>query len=88
MSALPIGQAYAAGGTMEGHTMTDVDAILDAAGLSNQAVRDYVKHWFEVTGAAHVEVVNAVDDARLFAVLRQGHRPRRGADHRRHRRRA
>ena len=50
---------------MEGHTMTDVDAILDAAGLSNQAVRDYVKHWFEVTGAAHVEVVNAVDDARL-----------------------
>lgn len=45
--------------------MTDVDRILDAAGLSNQAVRDYVKYWFGVTGAADLEVVNAEDDGRL-----------------------
>lgn len=45
--------------------MTDVDAILDASGLTNSSVRDYVKHWFAITGAANLEVVNASDDARL-----------------------
>jgi phosphoenolpyruvate carboxykinase (GTP) len=43
----------------------DVDATLDAAGLTNPAVREYVKYWAEVTGAERVEVVNASDDARL-----------------------
>ncbi|QZY29297.1 phosphoenolpyruvate carboxykinase (GTP) [Nocardioides coralli] len=46
--------------------MADVDAVLDAAGLTNQAVRDYVRHWAEVTGAARIEVVSAADDARLI----------------------
>ncbi len=45
--------------------MINVDKILDAAGLSNPHVRDYVKYWVDVTGAANVEVINASDDARL-----------------------
>jgi phosphoenolpyruvate carboxykinase (GTP) len=45
--------------------MTDVDGVLDAAGLTNESVREYVKYWFGVTGAARVEVVNASDEARL-----------------------
>lgn len=47
--------------------MTDVDATLDAAGLTNTHVREYVKHWFEITGAERLEVVNASDDDRLVA---------------------
>ncbi len=47
--------------------MTDVDQALDAAGLTNPHVRDYVKHWAGITGAARVEVVGAADDARLIA---------------------
>ena len=43
----------------------DVDDALDAAGLTNEAVRDYVRHWAEVTGADRIEVVSAADDARL-----------------------
>ncbi len=46
--------------------MADVDGALDAAGLTNQAVRDYVRHWAEVTGAERIEVVSAADDARLI----------------------
>ena len=46
--------------------MADVDSALDAAGLTNQAVRDYVRHWAEVTGAERIEVVSAADDARLI----------------------
>jgi phosphoenolpyruvate carboxykinase (GTP) len=46
--------------------VADIDAVLDAAGLSNQHVRDYVQQWFELTGAERVEVVNASDDARLL----------------------
>lgn len=46
--------------------MADVDVDLDAAGLTNEAVRDYVRHWAEVTGAAQVQVVSAADDARLI----------------------
>lgn len=46
--------------------MTDVYAVLDAAGLHNQAVREYVAHWFALTGAERVEVVSAADDARLI----------------------
>ncbi|HWV26913.1 MAG TPA: phosphoenolpyruvate carboxykinase (GTP), partial [Aeromicrobium sp.] len=47
--------------------MADVQAALDAAGLTNQHVRDYVEHWAGITGAARVEVVSAADDARLIA---------------------
>ncbi|WP_110207327.1 phosphoenolpyruvate carboxykinase (GTP) [Nocardioides daejeonensis] len=47
--------------------MVDVDSVLDEAGLSNPKVREYVKHWAEVTGAARVEVVSAADDDRLIA---------------------
>src|SRR3954469_2290788 len=47
--------------------MVDVDKALDAAGLKNPLVRDYVAHWAEVTGASAIEVVNASADARLLA---------------------
>jgi phosphoenolpyruvate carboxykinase (GTP) len=43
-----------------------VDAVLDAAGLQNEQVRNYVRYWFELTGAERLEVVNASDDARLI----------------------
>ncbi len=46
--------------------MADVEGVLDAAGLRNQAVRDYVAHWAEVTGAERIEVVSAADDQRLI----------------------
>ncbi|WP_432476176.1 phosphoenolpyruvate carboxykinase (GTP) [Nocardioides sp. GXQ0305] len=46
--------------------MADVEGALDAAGLRNQAVRDYVAHWADVTGAARIEVVSAADDQRLI----------------------
>jgi phosphoenolpyruvate carboxykinase (GTP) len=46
--------------------MADVDSALDAAGLKNEAVREYVRHWAGVTGAERVEVVSAADDARLI----------------------
>src|SRR3712207_505515 len=51
---------------MERILVTAIDAVLDEAGLTNEAVRSYVKHWAEHTGAARVEVVNASDDARLI----------------------
>jgi phosphoenolpyruvate carboxykinase (GTP) len=50
----------------KGVAVADIDAVLDAAGLRNQHVRDYVQHWFAHTGADRVEVVNASDDARLL----------------------
>ncbi len=46
--------------------MVDVAGVLDDAGLRNQAVRDYVAHWAEVTGAERIEVVSAADDQRLL----------------------
>ncbi len=46
--------------------MADVDAILEAADLKNDRVRDYVRYWAGVTGADNVEVVSADDDARLI----------------------
>jgi phosphoenolpyruvate carboxykinase (GTP) len=46
--------------------MTDVDAALDAAGLTNKAVREYVRHWAEILRPDRVEVVSAADDARLI----------------------
>ncbi len=47
--------------------MADVQAALDAAGLTNQSVREYVEHWAGITGADRVEVVGAADDDRLVA---------------------
>ena len=47
-------------------TVTDVDRVLNEAGLRNSAVREYVRYWSEVTGAARVEVVSAADDERLI----------------------
>ncbi len=49
------------------NTVADVEAALDAAGLKNQHVREYVKYWAEHTGAERVEVVSAADDARLIS---------------------
>jgi phosphoenolpyruvate carboxykinase (GTP) len=42
------------------------DNVLDDAGLTNKHVRDYVRHWAELTGADRIEVINASDDARLL----------------------
>ncbi len=44
----------------------DVEATLDKAGVSNPNVREYVRYWADLTGAARVEVVTAADDARLI----------------------
>ena len=46
--------------------MVDVDAALDASGLTNEAVREYVKHWAEITQPDRIEVVGAEDDDRLI----------------------
>ncbi len=45
--------------------MTSIDTTLDDAGLTNEAMREYVAHWFEHTGAERLEMVSAADDARL-----------------------
>jgi phosphoenolpyruvate carboxykinase (GTP) len=41
------------------------DAALDAAGLTNVHVREFIRHWSGLTKAARIEVVSAGDDARL-----------------------
>ena len=46
--------------------MADIEAVLDGAGLTNPKVRDFVRHWAELTGAERIEVVSASDDARLI----------------------
>ena len=46
--------------------MADVAAVLEAANLKNDHVRDYVRYWAGITGAANIEVVSADDDARLL----------------------
>ena len=46
--------------------MTDLDRVLDEAGLQNPRVREYVRDWAELAGATRVEVVTAADDARLI----------------------
>jgi phosphoenolpyruvate carboxykinase (GTP) len=46
--------------------VVDVDTVLASAGLKNERVRDYVRHWAEITGADNIEVVAAADDARLI----------------------
>jgi phosphoenolpyruvate carboxykinase (GTP) len=45
--------------------MTDVEAVLDDAGIKNQQVRDYVAHWASITEPDRIEVVSAADDERL-----------------------
>jgi phosphoenolpyruvate carboxykinase (GTP) len=45
--------------------VADVDAILEAAHLKNDHVREYVRYWAGITGADNIEVVGADDDARL-----------------------
>jgi phosphoenolpyruvate carboxykinase (GTP) len=45
---------------------TDVEKVLDEAGLTNPNVRAYVSHWFAHTGAERLEVIDAKDDARLI----------------------
>ncbi|MBC2932368.1 phosphoenolpyruvate carboxykinase (GTP) [Nocardioides sp. zg-1228] len=46
--------------------MTDLEAVMDEAGLTNPKVREFVREYAELTGAERVEVVNASDDARLI----------------------
>ncbi len=46
--------------------MTNVASALEAAGLTNPKVTEYVTYWAELTGADSVEVVGAADDARLI----------------------
>jgi phosphoenolpyruvate carboxykinase (GTP) len=46
--------------------MADVEAALDAAGLHNPKVREYVRKYADLTGAGRVEVVSPADDARLI----------------------
>ena len=46
--------------------MADVEAVFDAAGLTNTHVREFVKEYAELTGADRVEVVDAADDARYL----------------------
>jgi phosphoenolpyruvate carboxykinase (GTP) len=45
----------------------DLEKRLDEAGLKNPYVREYVRYWFELTGAERIEVVGASDDDRLIA---------------------
>ncbi len=47
--------------------MVDVAAVLEDAQLKNEKVREYVRHWAEITGPASIEVVSVADDARLIA---------------------
>ena len=46
--------------------MSDLEAALDDAGLTNPQVREFVKEYAELTGAERIEVVNASDDRRLL----------------------
>jgi phosphoenolpyruvate carboxykinase (GTP) len=45
----------------------DLESSLDDAGLKNPCVREYVRHWAQLTGAERVEVVGAADDPRLIS---------------------
>jgi len=46
--------------------VADVDAVLESAGLKNEKVREYVRHWAEITSPANIEVVSVADDDRLI----------------------
>ncbi|RYU12257.1 phosphoenolpyruvate carboxykinase (GTP) [Nocardioides iriomotensis] len=47
--------------------VVNVAAVLEAAGLTNRHVQEFVEHWAGVTGASSVQVVSAADDERLVA---------------------
>lgn len=47
--------------------MTDIEQMLAQAGLNNPEVREFVRHWADVTRADHVEVISTEDDSRLIA---------------------
>jgi phosphoenolpyruvate carboxykinase (GTP) len=47
--------------------VVDVEKVLDEAGMTNPHVREYVRHWFDFTGAERLEVVSLADDARLIS---------------------
>ncbi len=47
--------------------LAGLETSLDDAGLKNPRVREYVRHWAELTGAERVEVIGASDDARLIS---------------------
>ncbi|MEM9520963.1 MAG: phosphoenolpyruvate carboxykinase (GTP) [Actinomycetota bacterium] len=46
--------------------MSDFEAVFEAAGLTNTAVRDFVTEYAALTGAEAIEVVNAADDPRYL----------------------
>ncbi|HLF78947.1 MAG TPA: phosphoenolpyruvate carboxykinase (GTP) [Dehalococcoidia bacterium] len=46
--------------------MDSTDRVLEAAGLTNEAVKAFVREWAKHTSPARVEVVSASDDARLL----------------------
>src|SRR6266550_6329034 len=46
--------------------MAGVHAALGGAGLRNVHIREYVRYWAGLTGAARIEVISASDDARLI----------------------
>ncbi|GAA5155688.1 phosphoenolpyruvate carboxykinase (GTP) [Nocardioides marinquilinus] len=52
---------------MGGLDGAEVERVLDAAGVRNPHVREYVAHWAGITEPDRVEVVDAADDARLVA---------------------
>jgi phosphoenolpyruvate carboxykinase (GTP) len=45
---------------------TTTDLSLDVAGVTNEAIREFVLEWAAITTPARVEVVSAADDARLL----------------------
>ncbi|MGO1313140.1 MAG: hypothetical protein ACTMKW_11380 [Brevibacterium aurantiacum] len=44
-----------------------IDTVLDDAGLTNRAIREFVQEWAAITTPGRVEVVGATDDQRLIA---------------------
>lgn len=50
-----------------GDRTTEVEKVLDEAGLTNPHVREYVAYWAGITEPDRIEVVDADDDDRLVA---------------------
>ncbi|MGO1532351.1 MAG: hypothetical protein ACTHX1_14945 [Micrococcaceae bacterium] len=44
-----------------------IDTVLDDAGLTNRAIREFVQERAAITTPGRVEVVGATDDQRLIA---------------------
>jgi phosphoenolpyruvate carboxykinase (GTP) len=45
---------------------SDIDAACRAANLTNDAVKEFIRHWAAHTGVSKVEIVSAGDDERLI----------------------